>query len=262
MTTIIPTDCELQLFQHSSNNTGTLIVIGRGTTRQINLIRDSDINTLSTKGTVLSFYFSVESHGIEAASKELANYINKKGGMYKHIVLIGFSSAGVMLYDVITKISPSLMESTHFTLISISTPFKGCPWANRHLAQIELGIIGNAVYNDVFPHYCSPIRDVAVFSSYLSRFNPNIEELEKKCTLVNIECEARSLWRAIFHFSARDIFMILLSKHHFMRDYGLSDGIVPRNHQYLPGVKNWYAIKTTHASAFSDSLEIIMKYIS
>lgn len=267
MASIVFSGWQLILEQHNckfTNDADTLVIFGNGNHFSNRFMQDLNFNNLthSKNVVVVSLLFKEYCTGIESACNELAIYLNNYGNAYKHIVLVGMSACGVMFYNVLNKISQDVLNTTKFTVISIAAPFRGCIWANRKYVLERLGPIGKLIYNKFFPYKYYVIKDLEKSSPFMRHFSPNVEQLSRKFVLVNVECQAPSLWNAFLRYNLRDIAFAFLSKHRIIRNLGVNDGIVTRSSQHLPSVKNWHAIRTTHISSIGDALEIVMQYIA
>jgi len=267
MSSIVFSGWQLILEQHNckfTNDSDTLVIFGNGNHFRKRFMRDLDLNSLTFSKNVVAVSLLLKEYctGIESASNELAIYLNNYGNAYKHIVLVGMSTCGVMFYNVLSKIKQDVLSTTKFTVISIAAPFRGCIWANRSYVLERLGPIGKLIYNKFFPYRYYVIKDLEQNSPFMRRFSPNIEQLSQQFILVNIECETPSLWHAFLRYNLRDIAFAFLSKHRIIRNLGVNDGIVTRKSQHLSSVNNWHAIRTTHVSSIDDALEIIMQYIA
>lgn len=134
--------------------------------------------------TVIDMYFTFECDGLEAAAKDLAEYIglNELG---EDILLIGHSKSGVCFYDAIKYIAPYYLRSD-IKLITISAPFEGTIIASNSFKKVpkKFNILLNAIHRLLFKDHATNI-DISPRSEFL-KLLPLEEEVLEMCVHYNI----------------------------------------------------------------------------
>ena len=96
------------------------------------------------KGDILLMYFPFDCEGLENAGEELASYINWNMYMYKNIILIGHSKAGVCFANM-----ARLLER-RTTMMFISAPFLGTKIVEPAEVARYLNFIEYSIYDKVY----------------------------------------------------------------------------------------------------------------
>lgn len=134
--------------------------------------------------TVIDMYFTFECDGLEAAAKDLAEYIglNELG---EDILLIGHSKSGVCFYDAIKYIAPYYLRSD-IKLITISAPFGGTIMAGKAFKKVpkKFNILINLMHRLLFKNHATDI-DISPRSEFLKAL-PMEEDVLEMCMHYNI----------------------------------------------------------------------------
>lgn len=145
--------------------------------------------------TVYDFYYTFECKGLDAAAKDLTEYIimNELG---EDIWLFGHSKCGVCFYKAIPYISSHYIRSTIY-LVTISTPFKGTIMASPKFKETpkKLNSLLNFVHGILYSGHVIDY-DISPNSDFLGTL-PTESDVIKGCTHYNLcsTLESTKFWK-------------------------------------------------------------------
>jgi len=189
--------------------------------------------------TVYAFYFTFECSGLEASSREIADFVNHIQEEYEQIVLVGHSKCGICLTNASCYCEKAVI------LVTISTPYWGTVVADKKKTQ---EILQNSllikIYNMIFSDH-NVDKDIAPDSICIKNIRQPICKEH-----INIVSWLRGLQDCQ---TLVDIFLLFWGK--IMKIDG--DGIVSIGSQCAIGVDRTRTIFCSHASSLKKGIEIM-----
>lgn len=229
-----------------------LVILGSGYSMSINennqvvnhdpLMILPSIKQYGEDTTVMSIFFPFESEGLEAAGKELSDFINFNLNEYDEITLIGHSKCGVCFANASRWISRKV------NVVTISAAFTGTPIANQEKFLSEVNWIMGNIYKLIFSNHCVD-RDIMIDSEFIQ--NADYSGL-KKHNSINIisTCPDESI-------NPLELFLMYLDSN------GIDgDGIVPEESQELSFEEvEEKRIEATHATSLEEGIRLVKEDI-
>lgn len=194
---------------------------------------------ISKDNSVYAFYFTFECLGLEAASIEIAKFVNNLPEKYEQIFLVGHSKCGLCLYNA------SRYCEKDITLVTISTPFYGTIVADKFSVEKRLRFpVLKKVYNMIFSDH-NVDRDIIQNSRFIKNMQGSYKEH------INITSSLKNV------FSCRDIMDLLLFVFDKIMEIN-GDGIVPLTSQKTNSTRT-VNIFCSHANSLRKGLDVIEK---
>lgn len=186
------------------------------------------------KCTVLTVYFPKTCKGLDAAGKELADYINRRLGRYNKVILHGHSKCGCCFLNLAQWLN------RRCTIISASAPIHGTPVANKEEFSSKLNPFMRFFYKKIFSDH-QVDRDICPDSEFIRNLNLKHVVRNHTCYILVSKCG--------FSLNPKDWLLWFLDK-----AFGINgDGIVPEKSQIPRGVR-YERITASHASSMKKSL--------
>lgn len=230
-----------------------LIVLGSGYSLDIdenNKITNHDplmtwlnIEPYNQNATVISIYYPFESSGLEAAGKELSNFINQYAKEYEEIIFIGHSKCGVCFANMAKWIA----KQSYF--VTISTSFYGTPIVDQEKITQNLSWFNKKIYHLIFGNH-NVDKDLIPNSAFVQ--NVDYSGLEKHHHINIISSCPQKTW---------DPLAIVL-KYIDKKGNIQGDGITPKTSQQfsVEGTITHY-IEAVHPHSWEIGIEIAKQYI-
>ncbi|MBR3002999.1 MAG: hypothetical protein IKF38_05540 [Clostridia bacterium] len=195
---------------------------------------------INANHSVYAFYFTFECSGLEEASREIADFINKLSENYEQIFLIGHSKCGLCLYNASHYCNKKLI------LVTISTPFSGTILADKNAVEQTLkSRVLKKIYNNIFGNH-NVDSDIIPNSLFIQ--NLQAAHYEKH---INITSSFKNLFDCK---SIVDFLLYFLDK--IMKIDG--DGLVPLNSQNTNSTRT-INISCSHANSLKEGIDLVEK---
>lgn len=199
-----------------------------------------DMKKYDNDTVVFSIFYPFEAKGLEAAGKELANFINSYFKESNHITLIGHSKCGACFAN-----ATQWIKRKQLNVVTVSAPFYGTPVTDLENFSANLNWLVRKIYGIIFSDH-KVDRDIAPNSSFIQQ--ANYEGL-LKFNHVNVVSNCPTS----FTINPIDLFLRYLNESQQID----GDGIVPASSQRLSltGTVS-KEVLATHASSLDCGIKI------
>lgn len=195
-------------------------------------------NTDYGKCTVMTVYFPKTCEGLEAAGKELADFINHRLGEFSKVILHGHSKCGCCFLNLAQWLT------RHCTIVSVSAPLKGTPVADLRTFSSQLSAFKKFFYLKIFSDH-NVDRDICPGSKFIRNMEIVSAISHHNCHIVASKCGR----------SCNPIDWVLSLVDKLLGING--DGIVPLTAQLPPFYAKCKIITASHGTSLHKSIRNI-----